>query len=97
MCILAVVGLLHVWVLTYLLITFLKARLRAKGLGYQNEVLFWSIFMALFALAPVLCAIVFYSPEQQSLSYYSSCLSAAMFYACVLTRLWWNKRAASLQ
>lgn len=92
MCILAPIGLLHVWFLSYLLITFLKSRLVAKKRGYQNEVLFWNMVMLLFILAPVFSALFFSHLEYQMHVFYSICLSAAMFYACVLARVWWNQR-----
>lgn len=91
---LALAGLFAVWVLSCLLIAMLEDLCEAKKKKATGRIVLRKLRIAIFALLPALSIMFFYSTDHSFLAVISGCFTAAMFYACVLARIWWNKRVA---
>ncbi len=89
----AFIGLLHVAFLSGILISILKNIADDKRKQANKAELIWKAIYALIVLVPIAALLFHATNKQPQPAAYSVCVCIAMFYACVLSRIWWTKRA----
>ncbi len=89
----AIAGLFAVGVFSCMLIVMLEALCEAKKKNATGLIKFRMASIVIIVLIPVLATMLLSRTDHSFLAVLSGCFTAAMFYACVLSRIWWNKRA----